>query len=410
MSPCAWLLIPLLLALSPDDTRTEAREKNEEGVRLYERGEFAEALKAFRRARALDPKSKAIRTNLGRCILEIGSGQLREGETEEAVRTLDEAVKLLPRDGEAHYRLGVALYQEKSFREAVSRLEHATHLSPDHGPAHLWLGRCYYEMGYLDMAVTAVEESARLDPESAETKEFLERVRREAEVQKDFIRERSSHFSIESSGEVPRDVRDDVRHSLERGYLDAVSLLDYYPRAEIPAILYSEKEFRDVTGSDEWVGGVFDGKIRVPVKDYRRHRKALRRVVRHEVAHAIIRDGCGDVPTWFNEGLAQYLDGTDRDAADRVARQAGGRGEIPTLDGLEKGLRGRDRKEVVQAYALTLSFIHYLSRRRGESRFGHVVFRMRQGRSFSEAFRSAYLHDPETHRAKWAATFGQDGR
>ena len=410
MTFLAWLLLSILPLTSPPlQGSSEAARENEAGVLLYEKGEFEKALKAFRHARALDPKSDAIRQNLGRCILEIGSGHLREGEIDEAIRKLGEAVRLLPADGEAHYRLGVALHREKRYEEAIGRLEHARRLLPKHAPAHLWLGRCYYALGHFEETIAALEGALRLGPGETEATEFLERVRREARVQKDFVREYSSNFAIDVSGEVEKGVLSEARHALERAYRDAASLLDHYPQAEIPVVLYSEKEFRVATDAHDWVGGLFDGKIRIPLKDFRAHEDAIRRVIRHEVAHAIIREACVGVPVWFNEGLAQYLDGTDREAADDVAKELGEKGKIPSLARISREMRGTDREGVSRAYSLSLSFLSHLSGSRGESRFAHLAHLMGLGSSFPEAFRDTYGGDPADRAAKWWRDFGQSG-
>ena len=307
------LLLSVLLLAPPDGTSREAHEANQEGVRLFEAGEFREAAALFRKAREMAPKNEAIRKNLGNCLLEIGAKHLHANELEEAVSVLDEAVDLIPGDGEAHYRLGVAYFKRQRYADAASRLEHAVRLEPTHAQAHLWLGRSYYESGDIERSVPPLEEALRLSKkqekaeDEREIAEFLDRVRREAKVEKDFVQDYSEHFLIQASGKVAFYVREQVRRELEDAFSDVAADLDYNPDVKIPAILYSEKEFRDVTGSHEWVGGVFDGKIRIPVKDFDKHREELMRVIRHEVTHALVRVSIKDAPRWYNEGLAQYF-------------------------------------------------------------------------------------------------------
>ncbi|MCZ6688179.1 MAG: tetratricopeptide repeat protein [Planctomycetota bacterium] len=408
MNLSAWLLLPALLLAPPGNLSDEALEKNDEGVRLHEKKEYLRALKAFEEARLLDPENAIIRRNMGRCILEIGSEELREGQIDEAISRLVQAVKLLPGEAESHYRLGVALYRKKEYRDAIARLEAARHLDRNHAPVRLWLARCHYELGVLDEAIVALEEAARIDPGEKDIADFLQKVRREEKIQRDFIRAYSANFTIEFSGEIPATVRDDVRHALEDAFQRATSELDYYPTAQISAILYSEKEFRDVTGSYHWVGGVYDGKIRVPVRDFQEHEEAVRKVIAHEVAHAVIREGCGDIPKWFNEGLAQHVDGSDRDAASKVAREIARGGHIPSLGGIDSKLRLADRKKVTEGYAMALSFVTYLGDTYGESRFGFIIHRMQKEDTFLEAFDAAYGDQPKVVADQWASSLGQE--
>jgi hypothetical protein len=42
-------------------------------------------------------------------------------------------------------------------------------------------------------------------------------------------------------------------------------MLGAYPSASINVVLYSERQFHDITGAPEWAAGGFDGQIRMPV-------------------------------------------------------------------------------------------------------------------------------------------------
>jgi tetratricopeptide (TPR) repeat protein len=374
----------LLLGASQD-----AAAHNREGTRLFQEKRFARALVEFRKARDLDPESGTIRANLGHCLLEVGAESLQEGDLAEATDRFDEAVDLIPDEGEAHYRLGVALHKQRIYPEAIARLEAAVKLSPEHREAYFWLGKTYYDVGDPKTAIPSLEEALRLDPENGSTRDFLARVRREAEVEEGFDEDYSRHFLIKSSD---RKYTAAVRDALEKAFSDVATALSYNPEIQIPVVVYEDREFREVTRTGEWVGGVYDGKIRIPVKDFDRHQEALKRVIRHEVTHALLRNACKDVPLWFNEGLAQYLDGSDR---------VGAKGEIPDLHQLDAGFRSRDRETVTRSYALSLAFLAYLAEQEGEDRFGRVVNLCRKGDSFEEAFRTAFWKSPEEYARIW---------
>lgn len=85
------------------------------------------------------------------------------------------------------------------------------------------------------------------------------------------------------------------------------------PAAPIEVALYSQGEFKNVVaGGPEWAEGIFDGRIRVPIRASApsAHSLAiLRLVLRHELVHALLA-GMSDhrrLPSWFEEGLAQKL-------------------------------------------------------------------------------------------------------
>jgi len=85
------------------------------------------------------------------------------------------------------------------------------------------------------------------------------------------------------------------------------------PPAVIEVVLYPVEEFRGaVAGGPEWAEGVFDGRLRIPVRLAQIRSKdfsGLRPVLRHELVHALnsqLTGGRG-FPPWFEEGLAQKL-------------------------------------------------------------------------------------------------------
>lgn len=403
----AWILLTTLAALPVDDLPPEARAQNDRGVALFEAKRFREAEEAFREARRAAPEDPTVRENLGHCLLEIGARELHRGEVDEAIRVLDEAVDLMPRSGEAQYRLGVALHRRQSFEAAIRRLEHAVRLSPRHAEAFLWLGRAYYGGGYLRRALAPLERSLEIEPGNEPAETLLERVRREADVEGEFGEVFSQHFRIQASREVSHEVREEVRTALEDAFYKASSLLEYHPDIQFPAILYSEEEFREVTGAHEWVGGLFDGKIRIPVKDFEEHRRAIGRVIDHEVGHAMVRDSCRDAPRWFNEGVAQLIDGTDRKEAAEAAGAAAREGRAPTLEELDGLFQSAEREDVIRAYRLSLAFVHHLILEEGEGRLARVAEACRAGSSFGDAFLRVYRDDPEAMREAWARSAGQ---
>ncbi len=88
-------------------------------------------------------------------------------------------------------------------------------------------------------------------------------------------------------------------------------------------------------GHSPWSGGLFDGRIQVPLV-YERSRVGpkMREVFAHEIVHACIAR-LGKHPTWLHEGLAQYLSGVRLSNDNkRILRQAVAAGKLPGLERL----------------------------------------------------------------------------
>ena len=54
--------------------------------------------------------------------------------------------------------------------------------------------------------------------------------------------------------------------------------LSYYPDHEIQVILYSGQQFQEVTDAPGWSGGIYDGKIRIPIGGIEQETPGLRRL------------------------------------------------------------------------------------------------------------------------------------
>jgi tetratricopeptide (TPR) repeat protein len=90
------------------------------------RGEWDGAIAALERLIAIDPRRYNAAFNLGTILLEHRPDRLAD-----AVRYLEQAVELRPRDADAHANLGVAYYQSGDAVRAIDSFERAVALAPD---------------------------------------------------------------------------------------------------------------------------------------------------------------------------------------------------------------------------------------------------------------------------------------
>jgi hypothetical protein len=133
------------------------------------------------------------------------------------------------------------------------------------------------------------------------------------------------------------------------------------PSDPIAVILYTDKQFRDVTRAPAWSGGLYDGRIRIPVAGAVRTPALFNEVLVHELTHAMIASlASRGVPTWLHEGLAQYFSGVDATAARR--RIAKGQSVI-RLEDLEGSFEDFSDADATLAYDESLVAIDALARR-----------------------------------------------
>lgn len=172
------------------------------------------------------------------------------------------------------------------------------------------LGNVYYLREELGRAIEAWEQSLSLR-EDGTARAALERVRREAEVEEDYDKQRLAHFIVKYEGETMEQTGRLVLRSLEKSYAFLKSRLDFEPKEPIVVILYARREYNDLGGPD-WSAGLFDGKVRVPVRGLVSLDQNVESTLRHELTHAFLYAQAGqNAPRWLQEGMAEYCEGTD---------------------------------------------------------------------------------------------------
>jgi len=115
----------------------------------------------FRRALAVTQNNYLAYNNLGDALD-------RKGESDEAIKHYEEAIRLKPDFAEAHYNLGVAFEREDRPDEAIGQYQEAIRLKPDYAKAHNNLGFGLDRKGQHDEAIAQYQEATRLNPAFAE--------------------------------------------------------------------------------------------------------------------------------------------------------------------------------------------------------------------------------------------------
>jgi predicted CXXCH cytochrome family protein len=131
------------------------------GVYDLDRGDNADALALFRRAVAWDHASAPLRAALA-VSLSVN------GDTNGAVRELETACRLAPRDAEYRFKLGLALNEVGNADDALRALERAVQLDPRLARAWYDLGLAYAARQQPGPALAALVRAESIDPHSPE--------------------------------------------------------------------------------------------------------------------------------------------------------------------------------------------------------------------------------------------------
>ena len=307
----------------------------------------------------------------------------------------------------------VAAFLAGDYEMASSRSYQALQIDPDLHPLRTYYTVSEMQLGRDGSALSAILDGLARDPQRADFHELLgdlrdreERVEdaldswrrafrlapndrlrtkifkaeRDLEASWGFDLFRTSHFTVRYDGAVDKELAGAVMDHLEEQYRELGGLYSHSPGQPITVLLYANRQFRDVTQTADWVGGLYDGKIRVPLGGLSHLTSRAERLLIHELTHAVVHSKSrGRCPRWLQEGLAQWSEGKRLTPAERAW--------------VVEQLRGKDAAEWEAdglSYAMSLSLTSYLESRRGFGGVASLLALLGDGIETDEAFRQTY--------------------
>jgi tetratricopeptide (TPR) repeat protein len=324
-----------------------------------------------------------------------------EHDPGKAATLFRQELKKQPDDPMLHFGAGSAAYALGQNRAALSSLKKAVELDPEFPEALTLLGRVAYENGNSDLAIRSVEKASSFRPRDRRLTELLERWRHESKVHGSYIEKPVEHFRILYEGGTQQSIGDRVARVLEAGYQRIGRTLNSYPSEPLTVILYTNREFQDITRSPSWAAGRYDGRIRIAVGGAL-DADDLDRVVTHELVHAVVASvASGRVPAWLNEGLASYLESSDQSWVGETIRRAG---TVVPLESLTSGFSGLDEESAHVAYAESAVAADILCRKLGQN-VGAFLQLVGTGKSVDDALLSFHIQ-PDAFHSEWRRRVG----
>ena len=131
------------------------------GAALDQQGQADEAIHQLQEAVRLKPDSTDVHNNLGVALA-------RQGQMDEAIKNTTEALRLKPDRAQAHYNLGVALDQQGQTDEAIRHFAQALRFQPGNADACNSCGLALVKKGQIGEAIRQFQEAVHVKPEYAE--------------------------------------------------------------------------------------------------------------------------------------------------------------------------------------------------------------------------------------------------
>lgn len=368
---------------------------NNEAVALGHAGRFADAVRLLREALQHEAGHPILLRNLQASLFNWGVSELNAGDVEGAIDRLEESLHAGV-SVEALKLLGSAYLHAGRAQEAAAVLEEASALAPDNAQVLVLLAQGYVE---LDRRLEALELVFRArDAGAPETVvgPLIARLGREVDAEWDFGERETEHFHIRFADEELPGTVDVVADALERAYRVVGGKLGVHPPERTPVVLYARQDFHSLTRTSAWAEGVFDGRIKIPVRGLSGGEPDLDRVVRHEYAHAVVAHlGGRRVPAWINEGIAMWAEEeTDGDRLEWAQSTVAQSGAAP-LRHLEPSFARLSSDQARLAYAQSYLAVRSLIARYGAARIRRLLEEIGRRRPLETAFFEVYRIDLE---------------
>jgi len=171
--------------------------------------------------------------------------------------------------------------------------------------------------------------------------------------------EKSLHFRLEYDGNPSRTNVMEALAVLEVAYDSLSTLFDFELENKIGLVLYQASSHTGIGPRPDWVGAIFDGKLRVP-ENVMEYSGVYRPMLFHELTHCFLRGMTHvKIPFWLNEGIAQVVDASRND----VEKPEGAK---PSLKDLESAFVEQDRRDVaVKLYWYSQKMVEGMLARNG---------------------------------------------
>ena len=330
-----------------------------------------------------------VRTTTNAYFL-AGVMAIQQNNVEQASGYFEHALQASPNQVNLLEWHAIALASLGRYRDAAYELEHATTLQPDSPSLLRLLAMARYDADRTADAVEAWKRVMELAPD-ANTERLLHKAERELQVEEKSSKRESRHFTLRYQGDrTSPALQNEVLATLEKQYQDISRQFGYEPPSNIIVILYTQKEFTDITEAPSWAGALNDGKLRIPIGGLSSINPEVERVLKHELTHSFVASiGSGRCPTWLNEGLAEIMEPRSTSAfGPELAPLFQQNKEIP-FSVLEGSFTRFSSMQAQVAYAESLTAVEYLRDRYGMSEVMRMLESIGSGESSERALRNS---------------------
>lgn len=266
-----------------------------------------------------------------------------------------------------------ALLTQNRPAEPLAILEKYLQLAPRQPDLLAAAGYAAYRADRIGDAIDYLKRSLVLR-ENPNVSRLLAGIEREAAADRSKERKLGSRFLLRyDTAAADPAAASIILETLEQEFSRLQQRLGCAADERIITIVQSREQFRGISGAPEWVGALYDGRIRVPLPPGGAVTAELRAVFAHEIVHACLAN-LGKWPSWLHEGLAQELSGEPfHPLRRREVLDLGLAGKLPPIGKLSGSWSGMNAAQAAIAYGMTRAGVAGYLARHGDSGIRNVL-------------------------------------
>lgn len=360
------------------------------GRELIMRGEYEKGLEQLRRAYLLFPLNGTLKRNLAESYAAYGHQLFKQKRYEQADVNFVKAMELYPEEPVYAILRGICNYHLKKYDVARYELERARVKKADSPEILYYLGLVLYETENRQQAMDLWELGLKLSPGRKEIVEILAKARKETAVEAHMDQGHSSRFDLTYDPGVDTTFALAILDVLESAANQVGAELGHFPEPRVPVAIYKRDDFKAVTDSPDWSGGVYDGKIRLPFGAMKEITPPMRGVLYHEYTHVVIFDLTrGNCPLWLNEGIAEMFGRMQYNRPLGELGRAARKGTFADFKKLESSFSGLTQPDASLAYQQSYAMVNYIVTTYGWHRVKQILVGLGSGMKVDEAIAAA---------------------
>lgn len=410
------LIVLLTLSLYSLALAENAQQYNNEGVSYLQAGDYKRARECFENAHNLALDNEIIKNNLVNSYIGLAGQQAQENNWIEAINFGEKAYLLdrtntnLVKSLAVFYNnYGYEQMKEGSFDKAYLNFNKALKFDDNNWSVYANLGNLTYEQGKIEETINSWQKAVALNPDLLAIKNKLSELEKENKIGENFKRQEFSHFQVKYEGYCRQELATKVLVILEEAYYRLGADFNYYPKEKITVTVYTQGQFKDVTGNPEWLSGEAEGGgiIRVTADDIEKDEQRLKNVLYHEYVHILLYRKVGrNVARWLNEGLAQYKEPAGGDKLSQselvlLRRYLSSNALIYMADLDTTWLSAGNRETIDLAYLEAKLYILYLVDKYSFYQVLRILDKLKEGQDIYRVLKDTFYADLPEFEQRW---------